>query len=94
VPLIALLLALLGITYGGRRLGRAVRNVARTLRPADGGPAMSPRQARDILGVPENAPPAAVEAAYRRLMLRAHPDQGGTAGLAAQLNAARAVLRG
>jgi hypothetical protein len=51
--------------------------------------AMSLDQARDILGVTPAATRADIEAAYRRLIVRAHPDQGGTSGLAAQLNAAR-----
>jgi hypothetical protein len=55
---------------------------------------MSVSEARSILGVPEGASREAVEAAYRRLIRLAHPDQGGTAGLAAQLNAARATLAG
>jgi hypothetical protein len=46
-------------------------------------------QARAILGVAEGASREEIEAAYRRLIRRAHPDQGGTSGLAAQLNAAR-----
>jgi DnaJ-domain-containing protein 1 len=46
-------------------------------------------EARAILGVSKTASRTEVEAAYRRLMLRAHPDQGGTTGLAARLNAAR-----
>jgi DnaJ-domain-containing protein 1 len=50
---------------------------------------MSLDQARSILGVGPRAAPAEIESAYRRLMLRAHPDQGGSDGLAAQLNAAR-----
>ncbi len=50
---------------------------------------MSEREARAILGVSADADRAAIQAAYRRLMQRAHPDHGGTAGLAAQLNAAR-----
>jgi hypothetical protein len=53
------------------------------------GEAMSASEARSILGVPETAQRAEIEAAYRRLMQRAHPDHGGSAGLAAQLNAAR-----
>jgi hypothetical protein len=60
--------------------------------PATGG--MSTTDAASILGVTPSAPKAEVEAAYRRLMLRVHPDHGGAAGLAAQLNAARAVLLG
>jgi len=52
-------------------------------------------EARSILGVTETATREEIEDAYRRLMRRAHPDQGGTTGLAAQLNAARdRLLRG
>lgn len=46
-------------------------------------------EARAILGVSANASRAEIQAAYSRLMQRAHPDKGGTSGLAAQLNAAR-----
>ena len=46
-------------------------------------------EARSILGVGADATPEAINAAWRRLMGRAHPDQGGTEGLAARLNAAR-----
>ncbi len=55
---------------------------------------MSPDEARAILGLEPADGPEAVQAAYRRLMLRTHPDQGGTRGLAAQLNLARDVLLG
>jgi len=55
---------------------------------------MSATDAASILGVAPTAPRAEIEAAYRRLMLRVHPDHGGAAGLAAQLNAAREVLLG
>lgn len=51
--------------------------------------ALSDSDARSILGVPADATPEAVNAAWRRLMGRAHPDQGGTEGLASRLNAAR-----
>ena len=53
---------------------------------------MARADAASMLGVPETARREEVEAAYRRLMLRVHPDTGGAAGLAAQLNAAREVL--
>jgi DnaJ homolog subfamily C member 19 len=53
---------------------------------------MGRAEAASMLGVAETAARDEVEAAYRRLMLRVHPDTGGAAGLAAQLNAARAVL--
>lgn len=50
---------------------------------------MSLEEARSILGVEADATPAQIRAAYTRLMRLAHPDKGGTTGLAAQLNAAR-----
>jgi curved DNA-binding protein CbpA len=49
-------------------------------------------EAASMLGVAESADAQTIEAAYRRLMFRVHPDQGGAAGLAAQLNAARAAM--
>jgi hypothetical protein len=53
---------------------------------------MCPNQARAILGVGADADPAQIEAAWRKMMLRAHPDHGGSSGLAAQINAARDCL--
>jgi hypothetical protein len=50
---------------------------------------MSAADARSILGVAPGASTEDIRAAYTRLMQRAHPDKGGTTGLAAQLNAAR-----
>lgn len=46
-------------------------------------------EARSILGVGPQASEAEIKEAYARLMRMAHPDKGGTSGLAAQLNAAR-----
>ena len=55
-------------------------------------PRMSAEDARRILGVEPGATRQEIQAAYTRLMRMAHPDHGGTAGLAAQLNAARDCL--
>ena len=52
-------------------------------------PSPGDSEARAILGVSEGADEAEIQAAYSRLIRMAHPDKGGTAGLAAQLNAAR-----
>jgi len=50
---------------------------------------LSEQEARAILGVGTGASSQEVQAAWRRVMARAHPDQGGTEGLAARVNAAR-----
>ena len=50
---------------------------------------MSAEEARAVLGVGPDAGREEIQAAYLRLMRSVHPDKGGTAGLAAQLNAAR-----
>lgn len=53
------------------------------------GEGLTDAEARALLGVPADATPAQINAAWKRLMGRAHPDQGGTEGLASRLNAAR-----
>lgn len=50
---------------------------------------LSEAEARAILGVGVEASRLEIQAAWRRVMTRAHPDQGGTEGLAARVNAAR-----
>lgn len=75
----------------GRRLGSAVRAASKSWERS-GGQRLSRAQARALLGVANDATRAEIEAAYRRLMLRAHPDLGGTGALAAQLSAARDML--
>ena len=55
---------------------------------------MSETEARSILGVGPDADEEDIQLAYTRLMRMAHPDKGGTTGLASQLNAARDRLSG
>jgi hypothetical protein len=50
------------------------------------------KEAREILGVGIDATREEIKAAYGRLIRSVHPDAGGTAGLAARLNAARDAL--
>jgi hypothetical protein len=82
-------------------LGLGLLLAARSPKPARGStqgspPATSARMsasdARAMLGVDADASREEIEAAYKRLMMRVHPDHGGASGLAAQLNAARDVL--
>ncbi len=57
--------------------------------PAPRTEAMSATEARSLLGVSADATRQEINTAWKRLMGRAHPDQGGTEGLASRLNAAR-----
>lgn len=49
-------------------------------------------RARALLEIGPEADAEAVRAAHRRLMERVHPDKGGSAALAAQVNEARDIL--
>ncbi len=55
---------------------------------------MGEAEARRVLGVDAEASRKEIHSAYTRLMRMAHPDHGGTSGLASQLNAARDRLLG
>lgn len=57
-------------------------------------PQMSKAEARSILGVSDKATRDDIQSAWKRLMARTHPDQGGSEGLAARVNAARDRLLG
>ena len=85
------LLALGAVLIGGARTRRGPYARGGAAKP---GPALSAREARAVLGIGEGAGPDEIRAAHARLMARIHPDQGGTHGLAAQVNAARDVLLG
>jgi hypothetical protein len=85
-PWIGLPMVLLALgSAAGGRLNRRPRPASQP-EPTGG---MSAAEARSILGVGPEAASPEIKAAYARLMQRAHPDKGGTTGLAAQLNAAR-----
>jgi hypothetical protein len=54
--------------------------------------AMSYNEALDVLGLEAGAERDDVEKVYRTLMLKVHPDQGGSDWLATQLTQARDIL--
>lgn len=54
--------------------------------------AMSVTQAREVLDVPAGADAETIKQAHHRLMLKVHPDVGGSDFLAAQINRAKQVL--
>ncbi|KQY75129.1 molecular chaperone DnaJ [Brevundimonas sp. Root1423] len=78
VPAVGLIGASLWLTIASRQRSVPPRSDA-----------ISDKEARAILGVSADATVQDINAAWKRLMGRAHPDQGGTEGLASRLNAAR-----
>jgi DnaJ homolog subfamily C member 19 len=54
--------------------------------------AMSKADAAKLLGLSPDADPEAIIAAHKRLITKVHPDSGGSAELASQINRARDVL--
>jgi hypothetical protein len=55
-------------------------------------PSMSRNEAAKLLGLSADAEPDAVVSAHKRLIAKVHPDAGGSAELAAQINRARDIL--
>lgn len=84
---IAILTALwpLGIAYMRTRAQRTINAGAENL-------PLTPKEAYEVLGLPDGAPPEDVREAHLRLMKKVHPDLAGSDWLAQKINAARDLL--
>lgn len=68
---------------------------AKQPRKAAAGPKPGPmtrNEALEVLGLAETATPEDIEEAYKRLMMKVHPDMQGSDWMAAKLNEARDLL--
>lgn len=91
MPVIGALVATgagLWLRYGGGLMGQPSEPPASPPTAAQ----LTRMEAAELLGVAVEADRDTVQEAYRRLMARNHPDAGGSAGLAARINAARDLL--
>lgn len=71
---------------------RRVRKSAASAVPPQPAIRMTRAEAFSVLGLKEGANGKEVMRAYKRLMLKVHPDHGGSEYLAAKLNQARELL--
>lgn len=94
---LAFLVLLSGAGLIANTLIRSFAQAAEEIDPASGAmPAragtMDRAEALAVLGLEGRPNPEAIKAAHKKMIVRAHPDQGGSAYLATKVNQARDVL--
>jgi hypothetical protein len=92
-----LVLGLMGLYRVATRMAGGISRAGSSPRRAEsstGAPKMTREEAHRVLGLEPGASPDRIRDEHRRLIKKVHPDQGGTAYLAMQINEARDVLLG
>jgi hypothetical protein len=79
---------------GWREHGAKEAPRAEPRRPRGGRIRMTREEAYEVLGLKKGASDEEIRAAHRKLMMKLHPDQGGSTYLAARINEAKDVLLG
>jgi hypothetical protein len=90
----ALLEAYLDRRCKGWRERRSAGGSKEESRPRDQTGSMSRKEAYHVLDLKPGATEDAIRAAHRRLMMKLHPDRGGSTYLASRINEAKDVLLG
>jgi DnaJ domain len=90
----ALIEAYLDRRAQGWREGGAEEAAKEQARAPRGRIRMSREEAYEVLGLKKGASEDEIRAAHRKLMMKVHPDQGGSDYLAARINEAKDVLLG
>ena len=81
------------LVLAGGAVAKGLRRDDPVVAPPPPARGMTEAEALSVLGLEPGADADAIDAAHRRMIVRAHPDQGGSDYLAAKVNEARAVLR-